>query len=482
MQSTKPLIEQLDKEIRALIERYHNIPAMSFSSHQETRTGNRYQSLDLRGAVLKGFRASDRHIYTGLPLDGATFVDLGCNAGEKTRYAADAGASFAEGIEYEELFVRIGNLANAYNRYGNVVLRQGDMTEPGLLKRHYDAGASFSSFVYLKDTLPEVLSKIDRLFICETHALADKWVPKYVRPISGRFPQWLVYGFTDHGGSHTEGRRALLLFAKDKAAISQTVFARAATLPADYQAIRSIDVEASAVANTLVGRGASGRPIVEALRAELRRLAKGDRVGLASLLGRWGTELRAVAGPETPATLAFASDGYWAAMFQGAAAYLTQRAIERENPLLIFLQKMAEMGGVDLAEIFRDQTRGPARVAARLDGFLDVLLNRQNRDHLIAFNPIHADLVPELSGGNHQITTTSGEVFRYQALDGYHRMAACWLAGVPSCTMYFCWTNMLGLGTSKFASFGPESAAEKRGMELIQAAVLRFAIGRGTPI
>lgn len=478
MQPTKSLVEQLDTEIRALIVKYHTTPAMSFSNYEETRTGNRYQSLDLRGEVLKGFRASDRHIFTGLPLAGLSFVDLGCNAGEKTRFAADAGASFAEGIEYEELFVRIGNLVNAYNRYGNVVLRQGDMTAPGLLKRRYDAGASFSSFVYLKDTLREVLSNIDQLFICETHALTDRWVPKYIRPIVTKFPYWLLYGLTDHGGSHKDGRRALLLFANDKASISRTVYARAASLPTGYQAIQRIDVEASKLATTLVGRGGAGRPVVEAMRRDLRELAQGDREGLAARLDRWGTELRVAAGPETPAALVFASDGYWAAMLQGAAAYLTRQSIEPDNPLLVFLRKMAEMGRLDLAEIFRDETRGPARAALRLDGFLDVLLNRRNRDHLILFNPVQADLVSELNGGNHEIAITSGEVFRYQAFDGYHRLAASWLVGVPTCTAYFCWTNMLGLGTAKFASFGPDQSGEMRAMDLVQASVLRFALGQ----
>lgn len=483
MQSTKSLVEGLDNEIRALIEKYHTTPALSLSSYQETRTSNRYQSLDLRGTVLQGFRAADRHIYTGLPLNGLSFVDLGCNVGEKTRFAADAGVSFAEGIEYDEFFVRIGNLVSVYNRYENILLRQGDMTKPGLLKRRYGAGASFSSFVYLKDTLGEILSGIDRLFICETHALTDGWFPIYVPPVSDTFPYWVVYGFTDHGGIHKNGRRALLLFVKQAAPIGETVARRAALLPPDYEAIQTIDIEASPLAQSLVGRGAAaGRPVVEALRRELRRVAKGDRAGLASVLGRWGGELRAVAGPETSTTLVWASDGYWAAVFQGAAAYLTDGSVRPDNPLLVFLRKMTQIASLEdlaVANLFRDETSGPARVAERLDGFLDVLLNRHNREHLIAFNPIHSDLVPELGGDALEVVTTTGEAFRYQAVDGHHRMAACWLAAVPTCTMYFCWTNMLGLTGLNFARLGAGLDGENRATDLIQAAVLRYATGRG---
>ena len=485
MPETADLVRRLDEELAALIEKYHAIPAVSLSSYRATRTGNGYQSLKLRDRTLKGFRAADSQIYEGLPLEGLSLVDLGCNTGEKTRYAADAGASFAEGIEYEELFVRIGNLVNAYNRYGNVVLRQGDITRPGLLKRRYDVAASFSSFVYLKDTLPEILSWVDRMFICETHALTERWYPRYVTPVTGEFPYWLLYGFTDHGGSHAQGRRALLLFARDRALLSKTIFGRAASLAVDNASICEIDMEASPLLATLVGKAPAVRDAVLRLRERLAGLPAGDVDGVVSSLASAAERMEASGAAAAPER--FASDSYWCAMFKGIVDYRARGTVALDNPFLQLLRRMAQAGLLDMKDVFLDDTRGPKRLKERLDGFLAMLVERRSRSHFIAFNPSPLDLLPENAGINpsHKITGTDGRIYTFQSFDGYHRLAACWLCGVPSCTVYFCWTNIFGLATRNYASFGPEAdaaaqpARDRLVESVIDAAVLRFALPGG---
>jgi hypothetical protein len=479
---TKQLLDLLDSEIRALIEKYHTAPAVSRSSFNETQTGNRYQSLNLRGEVLKGFRAADRHIYTGLPLTGLSLVDLGSNTGEKTRYAADAGTAFAEGIEYEELFVRIGNLVSAYNRYGNVVLRQGDMTKPGLLKRNYDVGASFSSFVYLKETLEEILARIDRMFICETHALGASWFSRYVRVVSRQMPYWLVYGLSDHGGSHTEGRRGLLLFSKEQAPLTATIFARAAALPSHNESICQIDVDASARPRSLIGKSREGQLVAAELRERLADIAAGDRDGVVAELHRAGLKLQAAAGVEA---LRFGSDQYWSAMFQGVDSYHARGEVTEDNIFLEHLRAMAKAGQTELADIFSDRKRAAGRVAERIEGFLAVLTDRSVRDHLVAFNPIQEDLIPQSVklSAQQKLTSVYGESYTYHSFDGYHRLAACWLARVPTCTVYFCWTNVFGMAARNFAPLaGAGADASNRTVEkLVEQAVLRFARRQNPP-
>lgn len=476
MQDTKQLVENLDTELAALIRKYHSSPAISLSSFKATRTGNRYQSLNMRGDVLKGFRAADRHIYTGIPLEGLSIVDLGCNTGEKTRYAADMGASFAEGIEYEELFVRIGNLVSAYNRYGNVVLRQGDLTNPDLLRRRYDIGASFSSFVYLGDTLPKVLSHIDKMFICETHALGENWFRRYVTPIARKMPQWLVYGFTDHGGSHTDGRRALVLCAKDAASLSRTIFTRAAELPADNQAVCTIDIDASARPGTLIGKTPAARKIALALREDLAAIPAGERDAVVDALDEAALALADTLTGDEP--YAFGNDAYWAALFRGAVDYHRTGEVSEANACFNFVRQMTKDQDIGMQKIMTDAERGRQRIALRLDGFLAALTDRTVRDHLIAFNPIPTELLPESVQMNRQqmVTSTGGRTYTYQAFDGYHRLAASWLTKTKTCTVYFCWTNMLGLTTQNFSRLADEDGKATGIERLIDKAVQVYAL------
>ena len=162
--------KQIDEELRALIVKALAVKTRSYSSFGGKETGNAYQAVRLRDEVLAGFRVSDEEVWAGLGVEGRTVIDLGCNLGERTRLAVRAGASFAEGIEYEDLFVRIGGLINVYNRMHNILLRQGDVTKPGCLEKSYDIVACFSAFVYVRENLEEILSKCTRLFVLETHA------------------------------------------------------------------------------------------------------------------------------------------------------------------------------------------------------------------------------------------------------------------------------------------------------------------------
>ena len=474
MPDTKELLESLDAEIAALIHRYHTAPATSLSSFQAIKTGNRYQSIDLRGDVLSGFRAADPQIYTGIPLNGLSLVDLGCNTGEKTRYAAKAGAAYAEGIEYEELFVRIGNLVNAYNRHGNVVIRQGDMTVPGLLKRRYDVGASFSSFVYLRDTLPGILSHIDSMFILETHALTEGWLNTYVSAVMQQMPYWCFYGFTDHGSGHEQGRRGLLLFAKTPDFLDRVIQARAGLLPAGNSIVTQLDIENSVLPNSLFGRTPQGRTILFDARERIAAIPPGDRNAVVQALGEVGDALAAVVPPGD--RVRFSSDGYWASLFQGARLYHATGVVDGANPFLDYLLRMAGGSEPGMRDILAEVNSAARRAAERLDGFLQAITDRKPRDNLVAFNPVPADLASDSMYNDkaQNFVLDDGSNWYVQAFDGYHRLAACWLTKVQKVGVMFCWTNMSGLATFNFAGMqGENDDATVKG--LIDRSVMRFA-------
>ena len=207
--------KQLDDELRALIVKTLAIKTRSYSSLGAKETGNAYQAVRLRDEILPGFRISDEEVWAGLDVAGRTVIDLGCNLGERTRLAVRAGASFAEGVEYEDLFVRIGGLISVYN----VLIRQGDVTKPGCFDKSYDTVACFSAFVYVRENLEEIVSKCTRRFILETHALGRGWFGRYIADVARYLPYWVIYGFADHGAKLTEQRRALAAFGREPSAV-----------------------------------------------------------------------------------------------------------------------------------------------------------------------------------------------------------------------------------------------------------------------
>lgn len=214
--STVEALQTLDTDLLALIRKALATPTTSLSSFNAIVTGNAYQAVDLRGEIEPGFRRADAELFAGMPMQGKRFIDLGANLGEKTRLAALAGAEYAEGIEYEEYFVRIGGLISTYDRIFNAVLRQGDITQPGCIKADFDIGACFSAFVYVRRNLAEILSHIRTTFLLETHAIETGWFEQYVTPVTPTFPYWIVYGFSDHGRKLTERRRAQIAFTHDQ--------------------------------------------------------------------------------------------------------------------------------------------------------------------------------------------------------------------------------------------------------------------------
>jgi hypothetical protein len=466
--------DNLDAEITALITRYEAACASDASGVQGNSTAHRHRSVDLRSHLLEGFRATDTQAFTGIPLHRKSLVEFGCKMGEMTRRAAIAGAEFAEGIEDEDLLVRIGNLASAYHRLGNVVIRQGDLTGPGLLRQHYDIGASFSGFERLRNTLPEILSQIDGMFILETPALTGGWFNRYVTPFLEHMPYWCVCGITDQGTAHAEGRRGQLLFARTPDALNDVLLARARQLPGGSSIVATLDVEQSVMPKSLLGRSSESCAIFQKARETIAAIPVGDQDAAAEVLGAVGDALAAVAPADEPAR--FSSDSYWAALFQGARRYRARGQVDRDNPLVGYLRRMASTSEPGMREILSDEHTVAPRAAERLDGFLQAIADRKPRDHFVAHNPVRADLasVSMFLDRYQNFALDDGSVWYVHSFDGYHRLAACWLAKVARCTVMFCWTNMNGLTTFNFApaSDGASHAAIER---ILDTAVLRFA-------
>lgn len=454
MSETTPhaLLDALDAEIRGLIEGYLAKPFTSHSSLEGIVTGNAYQSVRLRDAVLPGFRAREAFLYAGLPMEGARFVDLGANLGEKTRLAAEAGALYAEGIEYEPLFVRIGGLVNVYNGLANVALRQGDITRPGCVQGEFDLGACFSAFVYLRQNLSEVLGRIRGPFLLETHALDAGWAAQYLGEITPLLPHWMLLGFTDHGRGHDSSRRALILFGRDPAELGAVAPRRVAALPPDHPDIRRLDLARSPRITRMWGETEASAALFAALRERLGAGAEPAatlRQALPALAG-------IVAARRSPAR-GFGSDRFSLGLLTGLAELLGGG---EPGPGNAFLATHPELQ--------------PAEAAAMLEEMAAILRGARPEAPLVLHNPLSVARLEEL--GHRPVPaehlTLEGAAVRAQRLDGQPRLAALWLAGAAECPVLPVWTNLHGFGQEGFALFDEADGHAARVLEALAAEVL----------
>lgn len=456
MSETAPhaLLEALDAEIRSLIEGYLAKPFTSHSSLDNIVTGNAYQSVRLRGEVLPGFRAREAFLYAGLPMEGARFVDLGANLGEKTRLAAENGALYAEGIEYEPLFVRIGGLVSVYNGMANVALRQGDITQPGCVRGEFDLGACFSAFVYLRQNLAEVLGRLRGLFLLETHALDAGWVEQYLGEITPILPHWMLVGFTDHGRDLREARRVLIVFGRDRAEVEMVGLRRVGALPPDHPDIRRLDLERSPRIARMWGENEASAALFRDLRERLRggaEPAAALRQILPALAGL-------VASRRSPGR-GFGSDRTWLGLLTGLVEFLGAGTVAPGNAFLATHPDME-----------------PAGAAAMLEEMAAILGGARPTAPLLLHNPLAVARLEALGHrplpDEHLTLDGADAALRVQRLDGQPRLAALWLAGAPTCPVLPVWTNGQGFGQDAFALFDEAEGHEARVMEALGAEVL----------
>ncbi len=459
--STEQALQDLDARLLALIRRALAIRTTSSSSFNSIVTGNRYQAVDLRGDIAPGFRRADPDLFAGIPLSGKRFIDLGANCGEKTRLAALAGAEYAEGIEYEEFFVRIGGLISTYNRAFNVVLRQGDITRPDCIRADFDIGACYSAFVYLQQNLEEILGRVRSMFLLETHAIESGWFEHYIPPIALYFPYWIVYGFSDHGTRLTERRRAQIAFTKDRESTGLVAINRAEAIPPDHHDIRMLNLERSRRANTLMGNRRRTRALFSELRSSIAALEADDRSDLIDLLRHAIPVLDEARLVNSQTDGNFGSDHYWRMLFEGILHYMAHLGMTQSNPYLIFIRDLVAKGRYDAGMTYEleNDERAIARLGPRLERMIDILLTKRVPGPLVVFNPLsvpmltecgYTPMAPELD--EHIHLEHRGE-YRIQYIDGNHRLAAMWLSGADKCPVLPAWTNIFGLHSPDFRIF-----------------------------
>jgi SAM-dependent methyltransferase len=211
----------IKKEFKELILRCLSANYMGESCKDGIKTLNHYQSVALGEIQTTGVRTDRSKFLDQIDLQGKRVLDLGSNLGEVSRAARVRGACLVDGFEYDQYFVEIANLINAYNGTTRVSFYQRDITDPLVYDEHYDVVLAFSVFVYIHPVLEQIASITDQLLVLETHKLEGNLDSYYLKPVLQYFPCYRILGesewMADHGDS---GKRAIIAFAKEESAMA----------------------------------------------------------------------------------------------------------------------------------------------------------------------------------------------------------------------------------------------------------------------
>jgi hypothetical protein len=208
-------------QLRELILRALSINYASKSCHEGVLTGNHYQSVNLGEVQTTGFRTDRRWFLDRLDFEGKRVLDLGSNLGEISRAARARGARVVNGFEYDQYFLQIANLLNAYHQTTSVSFYRRNIIEPSVYSEHYDIVLAFSVFVYVESMLSSIAKITDQAFVLETHKLEEDLESTYVEPVLPYFPYYTILGESDYGTPHELSEtRAILVFAKRESALA----------------------------------------------------------------------------------------------------------------------------------------------------------------------------------------------------------------------------------------------------------------------
>ncbi len=217
-------IPSVKDKLRDLILESLNISYLSESCQDSIQTGNHYQSVSLGDIQTTGFRTDRKEFLDQINFEGKKVLDLGSNLGEISRAARTKGAYLVDGFEYDQYFLEIANLINAYNGVTRVSFYQRDITDPYVYDERYDIVLAFSVFTYVHSVLERIAAITNQLFVLETHKLEGNLDSDYLKPVSQYFSHHRILGESEWGARFDASeRRAVIVFAKEASVFSATL-------------------------------------------------------------------------------------------------------------------------------------------------------------------------------------------------------------------------------------------------------------------
>jgi SAM-dependent methyltransferase len=380
---------ELTMQVRGLISNALKKRYTSTSSHMDYKTGNAYQSIDLGEEVISGYRRDRSDLFKAFNLVGRRVLDCGCNLGELSRLARRNGAALVDGVEYDNYFVQIAQMINAYHGMTRVSISQGDLTKAEAFSDTYDVSMAFSVFPYITPTLWKLAEVTREAFILETHNVTSDLRKVYVEPVSRYFPYHSFVAYSDFG--HGEGKRAVIVFAKE-----------ARTLGPDGFLSSTVDLRDSTFGFT--------EPMMEVVR----KIAPGER--------RTRDDMERVVAQlcDLPNDLSKLTAGrtYWLAMMKGYLQARAQGKVTAENEYVKTLRVALTVQNFDplLAKNLASEDALLARVKRRFDAI------DRFHDGVQEIEPITIFGINENAGRFKIKNGTLNSTVWSDNLDGYHRI------------------------------------------------------------
>lgn len=395
-----------------VIKKALNFAYTATSCKDNIRTGNAYQSIDLGGETLKGFRSGRNQVLDLLDFEGKTVLDIGSNLGEMCRNALKRSARHVTGVEYDSLFSLIAELITIYHGFpeSKYDFVQNDVTKKYGFDQVFDVVLAFSVFTYIDRRLADVASSTREILLVETHVVDDRLEQNYIAPLRSHFPTVIVLGSTDWGlaDQFSSGKRAVLACTKRRATCWSIIHRYQ-----DQQPNLGLSYEVDI-----------GRSEIPALK-ELRGLIKADMLPQAMELPL-GEPVDAHLSLTPPSSLSNAA--YWLEFMRGYKSWIRSGGLSEEDPYIRTLHlMMANDSHFDSGAQKQMQTQEAlvTRVLGRYENFKVI----ESGDQVRLGTPILFSVAGEPAKISMAIAASDQQISGSR-IDGYHRLAAAMLSGV----------------------------------------------------
>lgn len=426
---TRELLDSVQKAAREMILSHLRKDAVSLSSQQRKRTGNAYQAIRLGNDIVPGFRSGARHIFAGVPLQGKTVLDLGCNLGEITRDARRAGAARAYGIDYDPFFVQMARYIAAYNQMAGVSFHQGDLTDPRLYAGSYDVVVALSVFTYITKFLDRIAAMTKDLLIVETHAATEDWRRLYLDRLRKHFPYVALVGVSDQQAWGCAESRYVLFGAHRP--LDELLFARARAM-SPLAGLPAVDLKKSTIRHYDGFLATIG----------VERFAAFGEVVAAAVRHLEGTPAEALFD-EVKTKGVVQSALYWCHFLKGYSEYAACGAMVSDNTYYVALMQLLARGLYDggLRSLIEGADGGRPQLARRYEVFqaLSERADGSTLDPLIAFQIISGEHFGARGHGYKLHLNEIDEIVHPLALDGHHRLFAAYMTGATGVRILPIW-------------------------------------------
>ena len=209
--STVDLVRSVDRLVMEALD----APYSSFSSTDDSETGNRYQAVEFGDFVTRGQREGRAHFLDAIDFDGKQVLDLGSNLGEISRQVRARGAWLVDGFEYDPYFVEVANLVNVAAGTTRVSFFERDISDPEIYVDRYDIVLAFSVMRFIADCLDRLAAVTD-VVLFEGHTVSGNFEERYMKPLTRWFPVYRVLGESDSERLRQDDVRPVLLMARDE--------------------------------------------------------------------------------------------------------------------------------------------------------------------------------------------------------------------------------------------------------------------------